>query len=191
LLRGGSSRWKKEPFAVYPITLPANTNAMSFVPEHIIEDCALQIGESPEKAEALLKAMGAAQPALLPFIAGDESESAFTQAEREYLLYLLLVVWNAWDAVHGRQPFISPEALSEAEEKNWELLEATPAKRFRERLDVFFAHSTQEDLLAFLEDMLAEPEEDEGDDTELSVSREGREPMFVLLKSVVDCLEKN
>jgi hypothetical protein len=103
----------------------------------------------------------------------------------------LLVVWNAWDAVHGRQPFISPEALSEAEEKNWELLEATPAKRFRERLDVFFAHSTQEDLLAFLEDMLAEPEEDEGDDAELSVSREGREPMFVLLKSVVDCLEKN
>jgi hypothetical protein len=163
---------------------------MAFVPEHIIEDCALQIGGSPEKAEALLTAMSAAQPALLPFIAGEESESAFTQAEREYLLYLLLVVWKAWDTVHGRQPVVPLEAFSEAEEKNWELLEASPEKRFRERLDVLFAHSAQEDLLAFLEDMLAEPEDDEDVDAEPSISREGREPMFVLLKSVVDCLGK-
>ncbi len=161
---------------------------MAFVPEHIIEDCALQIGGSPEKAEALLNTMGAAQPALLPFIAGEESESAFTQPEREYLIYLLLVIWKAWDTVHGKQPVISPEALSEAEEKNWELLEGTPAKRFRERLDVFFAHSVQEDLLAFLEDMLSEPEDEDAEDAELAISREGREPMFVLLKSVVDCL---
>jgi broad specificity phosphatase PhoE len=99
-------------------------------------------------------------------------------------------VWKAWDTVHGRQPAVLLEALSEAEEKNWELLEASPAKRFRERLDVLFAHSAQEDLLAFLEDMLAEPEDDEDADTEPSLSREGREPMFVLLKSVVDCLGK-
>ena len=54
------------------------------------------------------------------------------------------------------------------------------AKKFRERLDVFFQDYFQEDLLAFVEDSLSEEEEE-------MVTKIGREPMFVALKTIIDC----
>jgi hypothetical protein len=77
---------------------------------------------------------------------------------------------------------IDSDELSVAEEKNWELLESITAKRFRDRLDVFFKDNKQTDLLAFVEDMLLD-EEDE------LLTKEGREPMFVILKSIIDCFD--
>ena len=55
------------------------------------------------------------------------------------------------------------------------------AKRFRDRMDIFFENYSQEDLLAFVEDNLVEDEDS-------LVTKEGREPMFVALKSVIDIL---
>lgn len=159
---------------------------MKFIPETIIDDIANQIGDSEALAAAVLEEMNAQQPALLPFVLG-ENEEAFAQAERDFMVYLLLVLWKSCVTVQGSCPPIAPDTLSEAEEQNWQLLEAVKAKRFRDRLDVFFENSIQEDLLAFLEDVLTEDEEDPENQV---VTREGREPMFILLKSVVDCLDR-
>lgn len=159
---------------------------MKFVSEDIIDEFAVLLGDSEEATSTVLREINQEQPALLPFVLG-ENEEVFSQSERDLLAYLLLVVWKSARMVNGVQVMIEPEVLSAAEERNWELLEAVSAKRFRERLDVFFEHSGQEDLLAFLEDVLSEDDED----TEMPlVTREGREPIFVLLKSVVDCLEQ-
>jgi len=62
-------------------------------------------------------------------------------------------------------------------------MEANVGKKFRERLDEFFEETKQEDLLAFIEDALL-------DDEESPVSKEGREPMFVTLKAVIDTIDK-
>lgn len=78
---------------------------------------------------------------------------------------------------------VEVEIFEDAEEKNWELLEAgTSAQSFRERLDVFFEKTSQEDLLAFVEDALSDSEDG-------LTTKEGREVVFVFLKSVIDCLE--
>jgi len=46
-------------------------------------------------------------------------------------------------------------------------------------MDIFFKNYFQEDLLAFVEDSLIEEEEG-------LVTKVGREPMFVALKSIID-----
>ncbi|MBP9874448.1 MAG: hypothetical protein KBC60_10425 [Haliscomenobacter sp.] len=159
---------------------------MKFVPEKVIDEVAEGLGSSDVELEATLKALQSHQPALLSFLLEEENASAFSESERGFMIYLLAVIWKSCLEVNGPQETIHPDALSEAEEQNWELLEAVQAKRFRERLDVFFSGASQEDLLAFLEDCLTEDEEEE----EGPVSKEGREPIFVLLKSVVDCLDR-
>ena len=78
---------------------------------------------------------------------------------------------------------IPKKTLEIAEEKNWELLDNIRELRFRDRMTVFFDNSDQEDLLAFVEDSLV-------DDEDSFITKEGREPMFVALKSVIDvCCE--
>ncbi len=159
---------------------------MKFVPEKVIDAVAERLGSSDAELVDAVNTLQIHQPALLPFLLGEENDSAFSESEREFMLYLLAVIWKSSLEVNGPQQVIDPDALSEAEEQNWEQLEAVQAKRFRERLDVFFSGTPQEDLLAFLEDCLTEDEEEEG----IGVSKEGREPIFVLLKSVVDCLDR-
>ena len=48
-------------------------------------------------------------------------------------------------------------------------------------MDVFFEDYAQEDMLAFVEDNLVEDEDS-------TITKEGREPIFVALKSVIDVL---
>ncbi len=158
---------------------------MKFVPESVIDAMVDQLERSPESAEDILLELNDRQPALAPFVLSN-NEGSFDEGEEAFLLYLLLIIWKSHEQVNGPQPAIEPEELEAAEESNWELLEQLPAsvKKFRERLDVLFEGSPQEDLLAFVEDALLEDEEGDG----LPVTREGREPIFVLMKTVIDCL---
>ncbi len=73
------------------------------------------------------------------------------------------------------------KTIETAEDKNWEMLKDASGKHFRERLDVFFDAYPQEDLLAFAEDALVHDEEE-------MVSSEGREYVFIALKTIIDCL---
>ena len=79
---------------------------------------------------------------------------------------------------------VSEQEIGEAEENNYEILEASTAKKFRDRLDLFFENTSQEDLLAFAEEAVLESEED----PDSLVSKEGREPIFIALKTIVDVL---
>ena len=124
------------------------------------------------------------QPVIFSFFFS-ESVKLLTQAEREFLFYLGVIIWKSIQSNWPHAiPEISEEQLGAAEENNWTLLESITSKNFNDRLNPFFEDSPQEDLLAFVEDMLV-PEEDNND-----LSKEGREPIFVTLKSVIDCLTK-
>jgi hypothetical protein len=114
---------------------------------------------------------------------GSEDFALLTQDEQELMLYVLLVLVKSVEKANGEVPPLSSEDLENAEEKNWERLETVTAKHFRDRMDVFFDKYPQEDLLAFVEDNLVEDEDS-------IVTKEGREPIFVALKSVIDIITK-
>lgn len=149
--------------------------------EDILDQVVERFDDSDAAYEKAVEAMETEQPVLLGYLFSEEFD-AFTQDEKEYLLMLSTIIWAAVKEANGEVETVSEVALSEAEEHNWTRLEGVTAKRFSERMDVFFEDYAQEDLLAFVEDALADDEEDP------IVTKEAREAIFVTLKTVIDCL---
>lgn len=128
------------------------------------------------------------QPAIFSYLIGD-NEGTFSQDEEDFLLYLALTIYTAVEdaSEEDELPGIGEEEITEAEEANWSLMESSKATDFQKRLDIFYETSPQEDLMAFVEDALTgEAENEEGE--AFSITPEGREPMFVALKTVIDVL---
>jgi hypothetical protein len=153
---------------------------MKVISEQAIEAAAAWLDESEDRFEQTIQQLQEEQPVLLSYLFS-ETFDAFTHREKEFFLYLTLVTYLAVTRETGEKPFVTEEQLSKAEEHNWALTQGIQAKRFHERLDVFFEDSPQEELLAFAEDALS----DESDEW---VTKEGREALFISLKSIVDCL---
>ena len=156
---------------------------MEFKPESIIAKKAAEIGETADFTD-LIQNLKDKQPALLAFLFS-ENFDLLTQSEKDYTMFLTLVVWEAVREMHPEQKFIAPEDVENAEEENWEKLSENQAKGFRDKLDVFFENTSQEDLLAFVEDALVHDDEEED-----MISQEGREYVFITLKTIIDCLDK-
>lgn len=156
---------------------------LSFVSEEHIDQVLEELGEDPVRQQEALDSLRTAQPVVLSYLF-TENFSAFLKQEKEYLLYLLLVIWEAVNKSGATLSTVDEEMLSHAEEANWDLLQQVDSKRFRDRLDVFFKETKQEDLLAFVEDSLLDEEDG-------FVSKEGREPMFVILKSIIDSFHQS
>ncbi len=152
-----------------------------FISEDIIDAVVLDLEAVDFEREVAV--FGEKQPVLLGYVLSEDFE-LLTNEEREWLLYLVLVIYIATENVYGKIDPLSKNDLEAAEEANWARLETVTAKRFRDRMTPFFEGYPQEDLLAFVEDSLTEDEED----TDNFLTKEGREPMFVALKSVIDAL---
>ena len=154
---------------------------MAFISEQQIDEAASALNDSEAAYQKALSSFQEKQPVLLSYFF-TENFQAFTQAEKEYLLYLLLIIWEAFRRSGASAPLITEPQLAAAEEFNWNLMEQSRARGFHQRLDAFFHAYPQEDLLAFAEDALGEDEEEQ------IVTPEGREAMFICLKTAIDCL---
>ncbi|MFN7115355.1 MAG: hypothetical protein ACK4TA_01065 [Saprospiraceae bacterium] len=154
---------------------------MKVITEDIVDQIVERFDDSDAAYEQAVETMEAEQPVLMGYLFSEEFE-AFTQDEKEYLLLLATIIWQAVKESNGNVPQVSEKALADAEEQNWSKLEGVTAQRFHERLDVFFDEYPQEDLLAFVEDALVDDEEDP------IVTKEAREAMFITLKTVIDTL---
>lgn len=158
---------------------------MEFVSEKIIDQVALSLEDSTGAYEEAVENLREEQPVILAYLFNEELK-IFTQGEKEYMLYLILIIWEAIKSVNPELvPTTSTNAFTAKEEKNWETLQAQKKRTFRDKLDVFFDQYGQEDLLAFVEDALVEDEEEDSE-----VTKEGREAVFVILKTVIDCWTK-
>lgn len=155
---------------------------MTFVKEEIIDLTAAELGSSEDFQLASLEEFRQEQPVFFEYFFSEDFE-AFTKTEKEYALFLALVIFKAIKKVRTELPTVSEQFFLETEEANWEKLQNVTARRFKERMDVFFENYTQEDLLAFVEDSLI-------DDQDTEITKEGREPLFVFLKTIIDCLHK-
>ncbi|MCB9297543.1 MAG: hypothetical protein H6559_31115 [Lewinellaceae bacterium] len=156
---------------------------MKLISENLIEQAAELLDGPEENYERAIEEMRKKQPVLLSYFF-TENFQVFTQGEKEYLFYLMLVIWKAITLNGEAVPPVTEQQLSQAEDDNWERLQGVKARGFHERLNVFFNNYPQEDLLAFVEDALAEEEGEEGE----LVTKEGREAIFICLKTAIDCL---
>lgn len=155
---------------------------MAFVDEQIIDEVIDQLELTEGAYEAEVREMEESQPVLSAYFWSENFE-LFTPDERFYMQYLALIIWKSYSKVNGLPGLITEEQISEAEELNWARLEDVKSPIFRERAGVFFEQFFQEDLLAFVEDALLD------DDEDAVVTKEGREALFVTLKTVIDLME--
>lgn len=155
---------------------------MKFVSEDIIDEVIETLETmNDDQYEAKMEDFSAAQPVVLAWLFSDQFD-LLTEDEKGFLQYLALIAWLSFEKVNGPMEPISEDELGDAEERNYEILEKSTAKKFRDRLDPFFKNTPQEDLLAFVEEAVME-EEDEPD---AIVTPAGREPIFVAVKSIID-----
>lgn len=156
---------------------------MKFVSEKVIDDIIEQLDVPDEQYDKETEAFAAAQPVLFAWLFSDAFD-LLTDDEKGFLHYLALITWKSIVKVNGLGEAVSEEEIGEAEEKNYKVLEESSAKKFRDRVAPFFEGTDQEDLLAFAEEAVMEG----GDDPDSVVTKEGREPIFVALKTMVDVL---
>lgn len=151
------------------------------VETYIIDEVTEELSASEKALEHTLDMMNQQQAVLLAYLFSENFE-AFEENEREFILFLSSVIWKSIFRVWGSQDPITEVQIELAEEANWALIQSAKGQNFRDRLNVFFEENpAKEDLLAFVEDALLEDEDS-------PVTEEGREPIFVSLKTIIDCL---
>ena len=153
---------------------------MKFISETIIEQVITNLAETPDGYDQAIEDFQKSQPVIMAYLFS-ESFRMLSQEEREFMLYLAIVVWKSVNEATEELPGVKAAALEVAEDRNWEAFQNASGRTFRDKLDVFFDNYLQEDLLAFVEDSLEE-------DDEHPLSKPGREVIFVSLKSIIDSL---
>ena len=126
--------------------------------------------------------LGKEHPVIMGYLFS-ETFHFLTEKEKDYFLYLGMVLIKSFKTLHTEFRPLKKEFIEQTEEQNWVLLNESVGSRFRDRLTVFFENYPQEDLLAFVEDSLIPDEDDKN-----LVSKEGRDLMFVGLKTILDGL---
>lgn len=158
---------------------------MQFVSEKIIDATIAELDDlGDERYEHRMAAFAESQPVLTSYLFNEENFHLLTEEEQGFMHYLALIAWESIIKVNGPLETVSEEQIGEAEEKNYEVLENSTAKNFRDRLNPFFDGTPQEDLIAFVEEALMEEE----NDPESLVTKDGREPIFIALKTLIDVL---
>ncbi len=153
---------------------------MQFVPESIINQTITELEQGLDVYEKALLEFYNEQPGIGAYLLNEDFNS-LTEGERDIMLYLTLIVYRSSLKQNKEISEVNIEDIEAAEDANWALLENITSHKFQERLDVFFEKSPQEDLLALIEDAIMEEEE--------LLTKEGREPIFVGVKSIVDVLD--
>ena len=155
---------------------------MNFVSELKIDEAAAAL-DSEENLSDIVLDFKRRQPVVLAYLFS-ENFKLLTQKEREYMMFLALVIWKASESTHAEIPVVEQKLIEDLEEQNWEKLHKVISRKFSERIDLFFKDYPQEDLLAFVEDALVQDEDSE-------ITKEGRDYIFIALKTIIDSLENS
>jgi len=154
-----------------------------FISEDIINAVFDKEVESDQDNTPFINMLAKEQPAIFHYI-GQEDFELLTEEEFDFLIFLTIVIYKSIKESGVELKEVSVEEIELAEEANWEILNKANGNKFRKRIDGFFENYPQEDLLSFVEDAL------EPDDLPV-VTKEGREPLFIILKTIIDVLHKN
>ena len=151
------------------------------ISQEAIEEVMARLQNTSDLFSNLLDGLEQDQPAIVNWIFS-ESFDILNQEEKQYFLFLSLVIIVSIREEIAIEDVINPKVIEEAEEQNWEMFTKQSSKEFREKVNVFFDNYPQEDLLAFVEDALELEHDDQ------VVTSIGRPPIFIALKTLVDIL---
>jgi len=115
---------------------------------------------------------------MLAYLASDNFD-VLNDGERKVMFFCCEVIFHAYKNCHGEFPELDMDAFYINEEKNWTIREN--ASSWDECKDTFFKESEEEDMLAFVEDILV-------DDEDESMTDIGKEFIFILCMSYVDTI---
>lgn len=150
------------------------------VTEKVIDELIEQTDASPTSIDQFWVQIESQAPALSTYVTSID-QSILTDDEYSQLLYITMIIVKCYLTDHDAITEVeSTDDLSAIEDQNWVKLEARKGE-FRSRIDIFFEGYKEEDLLAFVEDMLVEDEED-------VFTPIGREVLFVKSKTLIDWL---
>lgn len=153
--------------------------------------------EAIEKALELLDNVSIVEESIIEFATEQtaflqylqtEGFKLLTQEERDYLQYLALVIYQAVKKDENEISPISGDLIEQWDEKCWEWMQQSVGKSMTTRLDNFFDAIDQEELLAFAEDSLVDPEEDD-EDQEIFQTGASREMGMVALGVFIGCID--
>ncbi|MBT8233677.1 MAG: hypothetical protein HKO66_09295 [Saprospiraceae bacterium] len=123
-----------------------------------------------------------------PFIEEQSEMISYTKSEiapnllddeLRTFLFCLSVIYNSVKSQSNEEIEFDIEAFHEYDEKNWSTRDKSTS--FSSSKDVLFEDYPQEDLLAFVEDLI-------NDDEENNITEVGREIIFLNAKSYIDTL---
>lgn len=123
-----------------------------------------------------------------PMITGfilQESNEVLTEEEKDLHWFITTIIIQAIES-EGIQLALSDKKLQENEEQNWVIYEQTKAGSFYDKVSPLFEGYPQEDLLAFVEDMVQIDDENPDDN---KITKIGREVIFMSAKSIIDLLD--
>ena len=156
---------------------------MQFISEKDINQVIDQLQDQSSNQADFGELLDEQQPHLLAYLL-QENFDLLTATEKEYLFYLIQVIYLSVQKHYPEIPVLPENRIGKMEEQIWETFKEVKTRKFNERIDVFFENYAQEDLLAFVEDALVYDHDDD------VVSAEGREYLFVILKTAIDALDQ-
>lgn len=155
---------------------------MKMISEQTINAVSEQLGSNELALEMQILSLSNEQPGIMQFLF-QENYKVLTPEEHEYLLYIALVVYASVKKEAGEVTEVPVENLEEQEDANWETWEQVKNRHLRDKNNAFFKDFLQEDLLAFVEDMVLDDEDSE-------LSSVAQEICMVAGKTLIDCLTK-
>lgn len=159
------------------------------IPQSAIEAALVHLDDEEAVTDAMV-AFAKAQTPYLQYLQTEGFELLGAE-ERDYLQYLALVVHAAVAAeTGGAVPTLDGERLEAWDERCWTWLEEAGNRPFANRLDTFFARIDEEEMLAFAEDSLVDPDPEAGDEPALFTTAVSRELAFVALAVLVGALHE-
>lgn len=151
---------------------------MEFIHEDIIDKVVDRLSTKPEELSNIYKELAAEQPVIIALLYSKDLKS-LTEKETDLLFFIVAVIYESIKEKTGHPDRVNREAIEKADDGNWDKMMSAQSGNFRDRITQFFEDYSQEDLLAFTEDVLL-------DDDDQIVSGIGREAIFITAKTVID-----
>lgn len=152
-----------------------------------IDTIAEQVSElTAEQIAVKLEEIKGKQPSLFAYLMSDNETYLFSQAEKELLYYMAFVIWEAINKERDLPQRLSMKQVDSIQFENWKTLENYTNPK-GQPLDDFFepeiGYYEEAELMYFVCDALEDSE-----DMPQLIAKDSLLPMFVMMKSFVDCL---
>lgn len=169
---------------------------MNIVPEDIIEGTWERLSElTIDELDQLVLRLSDEQPDLFEYLTSNPEN--FTENDSSFTLFMGLLVWLTLGQSGGELPVLTWEILEEQENANYtkmaELaqLMIDSQEEGLKKISEFYTDHHQPELYGYIAAVLSPDEEEDMEDGDeaLAVTDESRPLIFLMLKTVLDCLD--